>query len=80
MAVRTKRPYRVYLDNQRFRLEAEKREWKTNAQAADALGISEATLSKLLSRKIQPSAATIDCFINELDVSYGALFRREEMS
>lgn len=80
MAVRTKRPYRVFLDHQRFRLEAEKRAWKTNAQAAEALGLSEATLSKLLSRKIQPSAATIDCFVNELELPYGALFRREELS
>jgi len=72
--------YRVVLDNQRFSKEAEARGWRSNAAAADALGISEATMWKLRSRKISPSARTIDLFLTELELPYGALFHREEQS
>ena len=80
MAVKTKRRYRIILDDLRYYQETRRRGWDTNAKAAEALGLSEATISKLLSRKIEPSASTIDCLVTELDVPYGALFRREELS
>ncbi|MEU5155187.1 helix-turn-helix transcriptional regulator [Glycomyces sp. NPDC021274] len=80
MQARTESEYQIVIDRQRYSLEASKKGWKTNALAAEALGFSEPTLSKLLSGKIEPSAKTIDRLLTELDLPYRALFIRKELS
>lgn len=71
---------RIVLDCERFKSEIRKRGWKTRAETAEHIGISEGTLSKLLSGKIEPSALTIDRILTSLELEYGDLFYREEPS
>lgn len=80
MPSRRKRHCRVVLDVSRFKQEIRKRGWYTMAEAAENVGISEGTLSKLLSGKIGPSALTVDRILTSLGLEYGALFHREELS
>lgn len=80
MPSRTKRRCRVVLDVERFKQEISRRGWITRAEAAENIGISEGTLSKLLSGKIGPSALTVDRILSSLGVEYGVLFHREELS
>lgn len=77
MQARTGTEYLICLDRQRYLLEAAKRGWDTNAKAAEGLGISEPTLSRLLSGK-EPGAQTIDRLLTEFDIPYRALFIRKE--
>lgn len=74
----TKLGYRVVLDDQRFTLEAERRGWKNNSQAAEALGITPSSLHKLRARKTEPQAVTIDLILTEIDLPFKTLFIREE--
>jgi transcriptional regulator with XRE-family HTH domain len=78
MQARTELEYQIAIDRQRYYLEATRKGWETNAKAAEGLGFSEATLSKLLSGKIEPSARTIDRLLTEFDIPYRALFIRKE--
>lgn len=71
---------RIVLDCERFKSEIRKRNWPTRAETAEHIGISEGTLSKLLSGKIEPSALTIDRILTSLELEYGDLFYREEPS
>lgn len=71
---------RVVLHIERLKQEIRRRGWATNAEAAENLGISETTLSKLLAGKQGPSAITIDLILTSLGVEYGVLFHREELS
>lgn len=79
MTARKLRKYRIALDTGRFSQEIARHGWESSACAAKNLGVPESTLSKILSRKTEPSALTIDRLVTGLDVPYGALFRREEI-
>jgi transcriptional regulator with XRE-family HTH domain len=79
MPSRTKRRSRVVLDVDRFKQEIHRRGWSTQAETADRIGLTEGTLSKILSGKTGPSPLTIDRIVNALGVEYGVLFHREEL-
>jgi transcriptional regulator with XRE-family HTH domain len=80
MPSRTKRRTRVVLDVDRFNQEIRRRGWRTQAEAASRIGITEGTLSKILSGKTGPSPLTIDRIITALGVEYSVLFHTEELS
>lgn len=80
MPSRTKRRTRVVLDVDRFTQEIRRRGWLTQAEAASRIGITEGTLSKILSGKTGPSPLTIDRIVTALGVDYGVLFHTEELS
>lgn len=80
MPSRTKRRTRVVLDVDRFNQEIRRRGWNTQAEAACRIGITEGTLSKILSGKTGPSPLTIDRIVTALGVDYGVLFHTEELS
>jgi len=77
MQARTGTEYQVCMDKQRYYLETARRGWDTNAKASEGLGLSEPTISRLLSGK-EPSAQSIDRLLTEFDIPYRALFIRKE--
>ena len=74
----TKLSYRVVLDAQRFDLEAAKRGWKNNSQAADGIGLTASALHKLRAGKTEPQAVTIDRILSEFGLPFHTLFIRKE--